>query len=76
MIPFLFSKVFKIVNDKQTTDELYILLITSMEPFHQSLNCHIDHTKHKVYISFQISHRVFLGLSAYKECVFSFKLFK
>ena len=42
-----------------------------MELFHQSFNCnHIDHTKHKVYISFQISCRVFLGLSAYKNVSF------
>ena len=49
----------------QTTDELNIIfVITSMEPFHQSFDCHInfDRTKHKVYISFQISRRVFLGL--------------
>ena len=42
----------------------------SVELFHQSFNCHIDHTKHKVYISFQISRRVFLGLSAYKNVSF------
>ena len=51
--------------------------VNKMELFHQSFNCHnFDHTKHKVYISFHLSRRVFLGLSAYKECVFSFKLFK
>ena len=39
--------------------------------------CHnFDRTKHKVCISFQLSCRVFLGFFAYKECVFSFGLFK
>ena len=42
----------------------------SVEPFHQSFNCHIDHTKHKVYINFQISRRVFLVLSAHKNVSF------
>ena len=42
-----------------------------MEPFHQSFKCHnFDRTKHKVYISFQLSCRVFLGHFAYKECFF------
>ena len=48
-----------------------------MEPFPQPINRRIDHTKHIVYISFQISNRVFLGLFAFtihslKESFFSF----
>ena len=46
-----------------------------MEPFRQLRR--IDHTKHEVYISFQASRRVFLGLSAStihsQRNVFSFK---
>ena len=49
-----------------------------IEPFPQPINCRIDHTKHVVYISFQITKRVFLGLFAFitihslKESFFSF----
>ena len=36
-------------------------------PFCQRMNCCIDHTLHKVYNSFQISCKVFLGLCASKN---------
>ena len=35
-----------------------------MEPFRQCINCRIDCTIQEVYISFQISRKVFQGLSA------------
>ena len=47
--------------------------VNHMEPFGQRRR--IDHTKHKVYISFQTSRRVFVGLSAptirsQRKCLF------
>ena len=56
--PFSLLKVFKIVNDKQMTDNLL-----KHEPFRQLIHRRIDHTKHLVYNNFEISCRVFLGLS-------------
>ena len=67
--------MFNRVNDKQTTDGLKMI-----EKFHQRINSRIRRTIHQVYISSQISRRVYLGLSpsttAHKESVFSIKLFK
>ena len=77
MIPFLFLKTFSIVNDKQTTDEQYEYFLIMMELFCQRTTCCIDCTIHEVYISFQISRKVLIDLSAstihaQKESVFSF----
>ena len=46
-----------------------------MEAFRQRIYCRIDRTIHEVHISFQISRKVFLGLSAsaihaQRKCVF------
>ena len=64
MIPFLFSKTFSIVNDKQTTDEQHEYFLIMMELFRQRTTCCIDCTIHEVYISFQISRKVLIDLSA------------
>ena len=64
MIPFLFSKTFNIVNDKQTTDEQHEYFLIMMEMFHQQITCRIDCTTHEVYFSFQISRKVLIDLSA------------
>ena len=76
MIPFLFSKTSNIVNEKQTTNELNMSI-----SFHNGsvssvyYCCIVDRTLHKVYISFQISCKVFLGLAAsiiyaQRKCLF------
>ena len=64
MIPFLFSKTFSIANDKQTTDEQHEYFLIMMELFRQRTTCCIDCTIHEVYISFQISRKVLIDLSA------------
>ena len=62
-------------NNRGAKHEYFLIMI---EPFPQPINCCIDHTKHVVYISFQITNRVFLGLFAFitihslKESFFSF----
>ena len=75
MIPFLFWKMFNIVNDKQTTDEQHEYFLIMMELFRQRTTCCIDCTVHKVYISFQISRKVLIDLSAstihaQRKCLF------
>ena len=77
MIPFLFSKTFNIVNDKQTTDEQHEYFVIMMElQFCQRITCHIDCTIiHEVYISFQISRKDLIDLSAstihaQRKCLF------
>ena len=51
-----------------------------MEAFRQCINCRFDRTLQKVYISLQISHKVFIGPAASiiytQKSGFSFKLFK
>ena len=62
---FFFSKLFNTVNDKQTANELYMSTFSSGKCFHQYINSQIDLAIHKVlYISFQISCKAFVGLSA------------
>ena len=75
MIPFLFSKTFNIVNDKQTTDEQHEYFLIMMELFRQRTTCCVDCTIHEVYISFQISRKVLIDLSAstihaQRKCLF------
>ena len=64
MIPFLF---FEDVNDKQTTDELNMSKLIFSSRWNRFVsvfkNCCIDRTMHEVYVSFQISRKVFLVLS-------------
>ena len=45
-------------NNRGAKHEYFLITI---EPFPQPINCRIDHTKHVVYISFQITNRVFLA---------------
>ena len=56
--------MFNIVNDKQTTDEQHEYFLIMMELFRQRTTCRIDCTIHEVYISFQISRKVLIDLSA------------
>ena len=64
---------------KKTTDELLIIFFSITELFfRQRITCRIDRTIQEVYISSQISRKVFLGLSAstihaQRKCL-SFKL--
>lgn len=70
-----------ILNSKRQTNNRgakHEYFLITIGPFPQPINCRIDHTKHVVYISFQITNRVFLGLFAFitihslKESFFSF----
>lgn len=57
-----------ILNSKRQTNNRgakHEYFLITIEPFPQPINCRIDHTKHVVYISFQITNRVFLGLFAF-----------
>ena len=55
------------------------IFFITIELFRQRVTCRIDRTIHEVYISFQISRKVFLGLSVStihaQKNVFSFQLF-
>ena len=67
-------------RNKQSTNLTRYFFIR-MEPFRPHINRRIDHTEHKVYFSFRITFRAFLGpplpqLFAHKESVFSFQLLK
>ena len=94
-MPFLFSKCLNIVNDhEQTMNALYMSSSSSRKRFVSILIVALilQNTKFSLYISFQMSRRVFLGLSTttiyvHKKCfcfcsvlfclfVFSFKLFR
>ena len=78
-IPFSFSKVFKILNDKQTTHELNMSIFSSWR-WNRSLNVSIvalitQNTKLSSFICFQLSRWVFQGLSAstirsQRKCLF------
>ena len=53
-----------ILNSKRQTNNRgakHEYFLITIEPFPQPINCRIDHTKHVVYISFQITNRVFLA---------------
>ena len=69
-----------ILNSKRQTNNRgakHEYFLITMELFFQPINRRIDHTKHIVHISFQISNRVFVGLFVFtihslKESFFSF----
>ena len=64
MIPFLF---FEDVNDIQTADELNMSKLIFSSRWNRFVsvfkNCCIDRTMYEVYVSFQISRKVFVVLS-------------
>ena len=71
IILFLFSETFKIVNDKQTTDELNMTIFTR-----QHNNCRIDRTKQytKLMLAFRYLAKFLRQPFMQKENVFYFKL--
>ena len=75
IIPFFFSKIFNVVSDKQTTDELNISIFSSRCFVNVLIVTLIDLHEVYMYISFQIPCKFLVGLCAstihaQRKCLF------